>query len=202
MVTINQIEAGAAKYIDAEIAPKIPVNVPNGQLKKVAFLTGAAYAVRKGVRQYLSNPLLAQLGAVDADGNVDLDGVLEAARGAVSEKGFKATVPIAESDAVPHLDRQLAEKWVSGMKNRDGTTGPHFSWAKTQEIMQQHTLDYDPVKFWVALNATYSDMCAFFRKYNVNTIGAYVDHTIDFWFEDQDAVENKLAAYYACVVRH
>lgn len=109
---------------------------------------------------------------------------------------------VAESDAVPHLDRQLAEKWVSGMKNRDGTTGPHFSWAKTQEIMQQHTLDYDPVKFWAALNATYSDMCAFFRKYNVNTIGAYVDHTIDFWFEDQDAVENKLAAYYACVVRH
>lgn len=94
MVKINQIETGAAKYIDAEIAPKIPVNVPNGQLKKVAFLTGAAYAVRKGVRQYLSNPLLAQLGALDADGNVDLDGVLEAARGAIPETGFKATVPI------------------------------------------------------------------------------------------------------------
>lgn len=94
MVTINQIETGATKYIDAEIAPKIPVNVPNGQLKKVAFLTGAAYAVHKGVRQYLSNPLLAQLGAVDEEGNVDLDGVLEAARGAISEKGFKATVPI------------------------------------------------------------------------------------------------------------
>lgn len=94
MVTINQIEAGAAKYIDAEIAPKIPVNVPNGQLKKVAFLTGAAYAVHKGVRQYLSNPLLAQLGAVDSEGNVDLDGVLDAARGAIPETGFKATVPI------------------------------------------------------------------------------------------------------------
>ena len=50
MATINQIESGIAKYIDTEIAPKIPVNIPNGQLKKIAFLTGAAYAVRKGVR--------------------------------------------------------------------------------------------------------------------------------------------------------
>lgn len=94
MVTINQIEAGATKYIDAEIAPKIPVNVPNGQLKKVAFLTGAAYAVHKGVQQYLSNPLLTQLGAVDSEGNVDLDGVLEASRGTVPKDGFKVTVPI------------------------------------------------------------------------------------------------------------
>lgn len=94
MVTVNQLEAGIVKYIDTEIAPKIPINVPNGQLKKVAFLTGAAYAVRNSVKQYLSNPLLAQLGAVDEEGNVDLDGVLEAARKAVPEKGFKAAVPI------------------------------------------------------------------------------------------------------------
>jgi len=94
MATINQIETGAVKYIDAEIAPKIPINVPNGQLKKIAFLTGAAYAVRKWVRQYASYPLLTQLGAVDEEGNVDLDGVLEAVRETVPEKGFKVTVPI------------------------------------------------------------------------------------------------------------
>lgn len=94
MAKINQIEAGVAKYIDAEIAPKIPTNIPNGQLKKVAFLTGAAYAVHKGVAQYLSNPLLTQIGAVDEEGNVDLDGVLEAAQGVVPETGVKVTVPI------------------------------------------------------------------------------------------------------------
>lgn len=94
MATISQIESGIVKYIDAEVAPKIPVNIPNGQLKKFAFLTGAAYAVRKGVQQYANHPFLAKLGAVDEEGNVDLDGVLEAARSAVPEKGFKATVPI------------------------------------------------------------------------------------------------------------
>lgn len=94
MVSINQIEQGAVKFIDNVIAPEIPVNVPNGQLKKVAFLAGAAYAVRKNVQQYASSPLLTQLGALDENGNVDLDGLLEAARGAVPENGFKVTVPI------------------------------------------------------------------------------------------------------------
>lgn len=94
MVTINQIEAGAVKYIDTEIAPKIPVNIPNGQLKKVAFLAGAAYAVRKNVQQYAGHPLLTQLGAMDESGSIDLDGLLEAARGAIPKDGFKVTVPI------------------------------------------------------------------------------------------------------------
>ena len=94
MATIDQIEAGAVKYIDAEIAPKIPVNVPNGQLKKIAFLAGAAYAVRKNVQQYASHPMLAQMGAVDEDGNVDLDGLLAAAQNAAPTEGFQVTVPI------------------------------------------------------------------------------------------------------------
>lgn len=94
MVTISQIEAGAIKFIDNEIAPKIPVNVPNGQLKKVVFLAGAAYAVHKGVQQYANHPVLSQLGAVDQDGNIDVDGILDAARSAIPETGFKATVPV------------------------------------------------------------------------------------------------------------
>lgn len=94
MVTISQIEAGAVKFLDGEVAPKIPVNVPNGQLKKIAFLAGAAYAVHKNVQRYANHPMLAQLGAVDEEGNIDLEGLLEAAQRAVPEKGFKATVPI------------------------------------------------------------------------------------------------------------
>lgn len=94
MVTISQIEAGVVKFLDGEIAPKIPVNIPNGQLKKVAFLAGATYAIHKNAQRYANHPILAQLGALDEEGNVDLDGLLEAARGSVPAKGFKATVPI------------------------------------------------------------------------------------------------------------
>lgn len=94
MVTVNQIEVGVSKFLDNEIAPKIPVNVPNGQLKKIMFLTGAAYSVRRGIQQYLSQPMLLSLGVVDEAGNVDLDGVMDAARGNIPAAGFKVTVPI------------------------------------------------------------------------------------------------------------
>ena len=94
MVTINQIEAGTVKYIDTEIAPKIPVNVPNGQLKKIVFLAGATYAIHKNIQQYIGHPMLTQLGAVDEAGNVDLDGILEAARSTVPDTGVKVNVPI------------------------------------------------------------------------------------------------------------
>ena len=97
MVTIKQIEAGAVQYIDAELAPQIPVNVPNGQLKKMAFLTGAAYAVHKNVQQYAAHPLLAQMGAVDEAGNLDLDGLLASVKQAVPDTGVKIDVPILGS---------------------------------------------------------------------------------------------------------
>ena len=94
MVTINQMEAGAAKYIDAEIAPRIPTNIPNGQLKKAVFLAGATYVIHKNIQQYAAHPMLAQLGAMDEDGNIDLDGILDAARNAVPDTGLKVNVPI------------------------------------------------------------------------------------------------------------
>ena len=97
MVTLNQIEAGAVKYIDAEIAPKIPVNVPNGQLKKMAFMAGAAYAVHKNVQQYAAHPVLAQMGAVDESGDLDLDGLLASVKQAVPDTGVKIDVPILGS---------------------------------------------------------------------------------------------------------
>lgn len=97
MATISQIEAGVVKYLDGEIAPKIPVNVPNGQLKRTVFLAGAAYAVHKNIGQLAINSTLAKLGAVSESGGVDVDGILEAARGAIPAEGVKVTVPILGS---------------------------------------------------------------------------------------------------------
>ena len=94
MVSIKQIEQGAVNYIDQEIAPKIPTNIPNGQLKKIAAMAGAAYAVKHGVTKLAANPALASIGAVDDAGNVDLDGIAEAVRAQIPETGLKVTVPI------------------------------------------------------------------------------------------------------------
>lgn len=94
MATVNQIENGAVKYIDAELAPKIPTNIPNGQIKKIAAISGAVYAIRRGLRTAAATPALAAIGAVDEDGGIDVEGLAEAAREQIPETGFKMTVPI------------------------------------------------------------------------------------------------------------
>lgn len=94
MVTIAQIEQGAVKFIDAEIAPKIPTNIPNGQAKKIFALAGAVYAVRNGLRKAVSNPALMAIGAVDGEGNIDVEGLAEIAGAQIPDTGFKLTVPI------------------------------------------------------------------------------------------------------------
>ena len=94
MATISQIEQGAVSFIDQEIAPKIPTNIPNGQIKKIAAVAGAVYAVRKGLQKAVSNPALTAIGAVDGDGNVDVDGLSEIVSAQIPDSGFKITVPI------------------------------------------------------------------------------------------------------------
>lgn len=68
--------------------------------------------------------------------------------------------------------------------------------------MAQKGVECDPLEFWLALNATYSDLCNVFKKHGVNTIDAYVDAAKAFWLNDKDSVPNKLAAYYTFIVKH
>ena len=94
MVSIQQVESGIVRYIDAEVAPKIPTNIPNGQIKKIAAVAGAVYAVRSGLRKAAVHPTMAAIGAVDGEGNVDLEGLAAAAKEQIPDAGFKASVPI------------------------------------------------------------------------------------------------------------
>lgn len=94
MATIAQIESGAVRYIDAELAPKIPTNIPNGQIKKIAAISGAVYAIRRGLQTIGSNPTLAAIGAISAEGEIDVSGLAAVAREHIPETGFKLTVPI------------------------------------------------------------------------------------------------------------
>lgn len=105
------------------------------------------------------------------------------------------------SDNAP-IDRETAMEWTESMKNEDGTTGPHWTMEQAKKVLAQKGLDCDPIDFYVALNATYSDLCKVFKKHNINTIDAYTDFAIAFWLKDQDAVPNKLAAYYDYIVKH
>lgn len=94
MATIKQIEQGAVKFIDTELAPKIPTNIPNGQLKKIMAISGAVYAIRNGLRNLTANPALSAIGAVDAEGGIDVEGLAAIAREQIPDTGFKITAPI------------------------------------------------------------------------------------------------------------
>lgn len=100
------------------------------------------------------------------------------------------------------LNREMAERWVRGMKNADGSTGEHWTMEQTSAIMERHGLRCNPVKFWVAMNAVYSDLSEVAERHGVGNDEFYADMAKSFWLCDKDAVEDKLAAYYENVVKH
>lgn len=100
------------------------------------------------------------------------------------------------------LTREMAEEWMANLENEDGTKGPHWTLEQAKQVMAQRGIQCDPIKFWAALNAEYSDRSAVNKKYNVNNIDFYADSAMAAWIKDRDAVSDKLAAYYMHVAKH
>lgn len=128
------------------------------------------------------------------------------------ENGKPIMTPYAAHDknSIPkRLTKEQYEEWMHSLVNADGSSGPHFTMEQAKQVQDKHGMEHiDKMAFWAALNASYSDLCEFFKKHGINTIEAYADYTLDFWFEDEDAVgggdgnAEKLSAYYSAVVEH
>lgn len=99
------------------------------------------------------------------------------------------------------LTPEAAEKWTKSMQNGDKTTGPHWPMEKTTELARQRGLNVEPVEFYAVINAMYSDFYEVAKKHNVHNTDFYVD-LAKAWLKDPDAVPNKAAMYYECVVKH
>lgn len=99
------------------------------------------------------------------------------------------------------FDEGTAHEWMENLKNADGTTGPHFSKEQVKGMMNQKSVQMDPMELWIAMNMLYSDYCKVAKKLNVNNVNFYMDMACAF-LEDEDAVDDKLAAYYECIVKH
>lgn len=106
----------------------------------------------------------------------------------------------ASGKAIPPFNREMAEAWMAGLQNEDGSRGAHWTMEEAQALMQQRGIQTDPLRFWVAMNAEYSDMCGVARKHGVDRPEFYLDSAMARWINDKDAVDDKLAAYYMCVV--
>ena len=104
------------------------------------------------------------------------------------------------SDMSMPMTREIAEEWTKGMKNEDGTKGPHWTMEQVKQVMAQKGIKYEPVYFWVVLNMMYSDYCAVLKKHGCNNIDLYIDLAAA-WLNDSDVgAKDKLSAYYQYVV--
>lgn len=99
------------------------------------------------------------------------------------------------------LDQRTAVEWVNKMENSDGSRGEHFTMEQTERVRKNKGLECDPVEFWVAMNAMWSDGAATARKYNVDKIEYWADRAKEF-IMDKDAGPGKMAKYYKYIVKH
>lgn len=85
-----------------------------------------------------------------------------------------------------HLNEELSHKWVSSMKNKDGSVGGHW----TLEQTNQYAGDINKYDFYAILNKIYS--VYYNPKFDLST---YVDLAKD-WFGEKDSSEGKALKYY------
>ena len=105
-----------------------------------------------------------------------------------------------------HLTHEKAVKWVEGMESDDPAIPHGGKW--TMEQMKPVAIKYGvPTEgerfweFWAIMNALYSDYYNVAKKHNVLSPDFFADMAMAF-INDKDAVKNKAAAYYDCIVEH
>lgn len=114
-------------------------------------------------------------------------------RNSMMERGYAN-----HGESYPKLNRKMAEEWVRGMKNGDGSTGEHWGYDQTTQVMRQRNIECDPVEFYAAINMMYSDYYKVAKALNVNSVDFYAKMAEAFLC-DADAVEDKMARYYAVI---
>ena len=104
----------------------------------------------------------------------------------------------AEGKGMMKLDKKLAEEWVNKLKGAG--KGQKWSMEQVKKIMEQLGLEVDPLEAYVTMNMLYSDFADVARKYGLRPEDFFAD-LAEAWLQDEDAeAEDKLMAYYECVV--
>lgn len=100
--------------------------------------------------------------------------------------------------------KEIAEKWTKGMKNEDGTSGPHWSLAETKEIAEKHKMTkYDEYAWYVTMNMMYSDYYKVIEKMNADPV-SFACYMSDAFLGDADSVpaNKKVEEYFEHIVKH
>ena len=114
-------------------------------------------------------------------------------------KGTKAMSGHASGTGAMPFTKEMAMEWAENLENADGTQGPHWTIDQIKKVMAERKIECDPYEFYIAMNATYSDLCKQFQKYGISKIDPYVDFAMAFWLHDKDAPD-KLGKYFQYIV--
>lgn len=99
------------------------------------------------------------------------------------------------------VDRKTAHEWIKSMKSEDEQGAPWKSEEDVKPFMMQVKFEGNPAEFWAIMNAVYTDYSHIARKYGINKPEFYAE-LAKAWLEDEDAVPDKAAIYYDCIVKH
>ena len=91
MVTIDQAMRGVARYADNEIIPHLPTGKGIGAGIALALIMDGGKSRILALREH---PAVQMMGVMDADGNIDLDRLYNAARPRVDGQKLPVMVPI------------------------------------------------------------------------------------------------------------
>lgn len=97
MVSLNQIEHGLGRWVDAELLPQLSTGGQYDNIKRLGVAAGTVYLIRKGkaaLATMQGNQILHTLGIVDANGDIDLEGLKTVLAEKIPETGLKVPVPI------------------------------------------------------------------------------------------------------------
>lgn len=117
----------------------------------------------------------------------------------LEHRGGRKMAGHASSDVQP-LDRETARGWVKRMKHADGSVGEHWTMDQTNQVMRQRGIDCEPEAFYAIMNAMWSDYSKVADKFGVNNVDFWAELTKAFLM-DKDAVPDKAALYYECIVK-
>lgn len=90
----------------------------------------------------------------------------------------------------PEFTRETAKYAVAHMKNKDGSTGEHWSHETTTNVMESHGYHFNPCDWYYVMNMVYSDYYKPGRSDDT-----YIEMAHDF-LDDKDALPHKAKRYY------
>lgn len=120
----------------------------------------------------------------------------------MSHRSGKSEYGYAESEGYMPFTKDMAEMWMKGATNEDGSHGPHWTMEQTKQLQAQKNISCDPIEFWAAMNMIYSDYYKVAKKHGIgSSIDFYADMAKAF-IDDKDARSDKMGRYFAYIVQH